>query len=137
MVGETVAPIAIALLNADSDEPDRKVPCCICGKETYLAGFLVASIKLWNASPQYIKSTSDLIKPSDLEIACDGECNQTLYARRHTIVQQENATTLAYLAMLHVGKYNPESLAWLRQHGCARYVERVLAKEGTAKINGQ
>jgi hypothetical protein len=130
-----IAPIARMLFGDDDGTPDGVITCCICGEKTKLAGFLVRTLKFWNNSKDYIKTTSDMITPAALTIACEGECNAKLYAMKHEEVQREHAQTIALLAMLFAGKYNPESIAWLRSHGCRRQVEYVLAKEGTSKAN--
>lgn len=110
-----------------AESKDRTVTCCICGGPTTLDGFLVAVLKTWN---ERITRKEDFMTPADVEIACDGECNRTLHRRKHAEDQRENETTRAYLAMLLVGKFNPESLQWLRAHGLGAYVARELAKEG-------
>ncbi len=123
----------IARLIADApDEPDRDAPCAICSKPTPIPGFVMAIVKTWN---NRAASPSDFIRMSDIGNACPGACTAELHKRKHDEYQAENETTIAYLAMLHVGKFNPESLAWLRKHGCGRYVERLLAREGTAKAH--
>lgn len=122
-----------AMLSGNADDtPDRDHRCAVCGATTKLEGFLVNSLKIWNTN---ITTADDLIAPSMVEVACPGECNAKLYARHHDEVQREQAQTIALLAMLFAGNYNADSLRWLRMHGCKRQVDRVLAKEGTAKAN--
>lgn len=126
---EPLSPIARQLLG-DSDEPDRNVPCFICGASTPCPGFIVAAVKTWN---EQHRDTERPIRPSELGVCCEGECTRILFERKHREVQEENAQTDALLKMLFVGKYNAESLAWLRKHGCAKQVERVLNEEGTRR----
>lgn len=123
---EPIHPIARQLLG-DSDEPDRKVPCAVCGESTDCPGFIVAAVKTWN---EVNRDKQPPIRPSELGVCCAGECTSIMHARKHTEVQNENARTLAYLGMLFAGKYSPESIAWLREHGCGRYVTKVLETEG-------
>lgn len=127
-MSEEIHPIARALLSGQSDEPDRQISCCICGRPTDCPGFIVAAVKTWNA---HKRDQEPPIRPSEMGIACPGECTAVLFAQKHADVQEEQATTRAYLAMLFRGVYNPESLYWLRSHGCKKQVERVLHEEGT------
>jgi hypothetical protein len=131
-VTDEVHPIARQLLG-DSDESDRDVPCAVCGASTPCPGFIVAAVKTWN---EQHRDTDRPIRPSEMGITCDGECLHTMFNRKHREVQGENAQTLALLGMLLAGKYNHESLAWLRSHGHAKQVARVLAEEGQ-KSHGQ
>lgn len=125
-MSEVVHPIARQLLG-DSDEPDRNVPCTVCGKSTLCPGFLIAAVKTWN---QQHHNTERPIRLSEMGVTCEGDCLRIEFERRHRAVQEENAQTIALLRMLFVGKYSPESLAWLRSHGCAKQVARVLSEEG-------
>lgn len=131
------AKVVGALLGNADNEKDRDMPCWICGKPTPLPGFLVNTLKVWNREidrrarqepPR--ASPSDLMRITDVQIACPGECNAELYRRNHARVQDENATTIAFWRMLLVGKYNDESLLWLRKHGYSTRVARVLGAEG-------
>lgn len=137
-MAEAVSPIARALLGGECDcEPrciDRSIACTICGEPTTCLGFIWHAVKMWNKQ-EAIDAARDnrrleFIRPSEMGIACDGECTARLFATKHAEVQQENATTLAYWQMLLVGKYNPESLAWLRKHGYAKRVAAYFAAEG-------
>lgn len=135
---EPISDIARALLG-DSDEPDRQITCCICGAMTTCLGFIWHSVKLWNQREAELATEenrrADFIRPSQMGIACPGDCTQRKAIEMRIAVQQEINTTSAYLGMLHAGKYNPESLAWLRKHGHSKLVTRVLAKEGTTKAH--
>lgn len=123
---EPISPIARQLLG-DSDEPDRMVSCAVCGEKTDCPGFIVAAVKTWNETH---RDEHPPIRPSEMGVACAGACTATLAKRKHEAVQEEQAQTRAYLGMLFAGKYNAESLKWLRDHGCAIQVKRVLAEEG-------
>ena len=125
----TVQPGAIArtLLGDDGSEPDRDVPCYVCGKQTTCPGFIWRSVKLWNREEAKLADANQrpaqFIAARDMKITCDGECKRTLFEDEHRQYQREIETTFAYLAMLRAGNFNPESLAWLRKHGRARDVE--------------
>lgn len=125
-MGEPISPIARALLG-DSDEPDREISCTWCGQKTSVPGFIVAAVKTWN---EQHRETDAPIKPSEMGIACPGACTSALFKQKHEEQQREDATTLGYLSMLFAGKYNPESIAWLRKRGFSRQVNRVLNEEG-------
>lgn len=132
------SPIARALLGGECDcEPkctDRMVSCAICGAQTTCLAFIWHAVKLWNHAEGKAADAErrpvQYIRPTEMGIACEGECTATLFRQRHHDVQEEHATTNAYLSMLARGLYNPESLAWLRKHGCSRQVNRTLAEEG-------
>lgn len=111
-----------------AEAKDRTVKCCECGGPAVLDGFLVAVLRTWN---DRATNKGDFLTPADIEAGCSPACVSALYTRKHEAAQRENETTRAYLGMLLVGNYNPESLAWLRAHGLGAYVHRQLAKEGT------
>lgn len=125
-MSEELHPVARAFLG-DSEEADRTIACAVCGAQTVCPGFIVAAVKVWN---ELHKDTERPIRPSEMGVTCDGPCTAELYKRKHAAVREEQQATRTYLAMLFVGKYNPESLEWLRTHGCATQVKRVLAEEG-------
>ncbi len=121
-------------LAGDVEEPDRDVPCMKCGKPTLCPGFLIASVKLWNhdekdcaerANRRYEFIAWDEILPCD-------DCALVVRAEKREEYQLECATTAIYLRELLQGKYNPESLAWLRGHGHAAEVHRKLSEGGTS-----
>lgn len=132
MTEEAYSPIARALLG-DSDEPDRNVPCMKCGRATECPGFLVASVRLWNrqedADAREQNRRAHLISYSEI-CPCD-ECAPLVRAEKREEYMLECATTSIYLRELRAGKYNPESLAWLRSHDWGHEVHRVLSEEGT------
>lgn len=141
-MSEELSPIARALLGGECDcEPrcqDREVSCTICGEKTVCLAFIWHAVRMWNRQEAKDAEVAnegrgrraEFIKPSDMGIACEGECTARLYATRHYEVQQEHAQTQALWQMLLVGKYTAESLAWLRRHGYAKQVARILAEEG-------
>ena len=61
---------------------------------------------------------------------CDS-CAPLVRQEKRTEYQLEISPTMIYLRELRAGKYNPESLAWLRHHGFGAEVHRVLTEEGT------
>lgn len=126
-------PIARALMG-EGEGPDRDVPCIVCGTLTNCPGFVWASVKLWNRreaeAAQREQRMANLIGGREMGMTCAGECTAVEFRRRHAANAAEIGTTMAYLGMLRAGKYNPESLAWLRAHGHAADVARILATEG-------
>lgn len=137
-MNEPLSPIARSLLggecNCDPKCVDRSIACAVCGEPTTCLAFIWHSVKIWNRqeaeNAQRENRRAEFIRPSEIGVACEGDCTARLFATKHHEVQQENATTMAYLSMLFAGKYNAESLAWLRRHGCSKQVNRVLAEEG-------
>lgn len=137
-MSEEVHPIARAILGGECDcEPrciDREISCAVCGEPTTCLAFIWHAVRLWNRREAKDAERENrplyFIKPSDMGIACEGDCTARLFATKHFEVQQEHATTIAFWNMLLAGKYNPESLAWLRKHGYAKRVEAYFNAEG-------
>ena len=125
MSTEAISPIARALLGG-SDEPDRDVPCAICGEKTPCPGFIVTAVRTWNRQ----HPDQQPIRPSEMDVCCPGEHTAQLFKAKHAAIQEEHAESRALLAMLFVGKYNAESLATLRARGYSSQVNRVLNEEG-------
>jgi len=138
-VAEELHPIARALLSGECDcEPrctDRSIACTICGEPTTCEAFIWHATRLWNRreaeEAQRDNRALNFIKPSDMGIACPGECTARLFATKHAEVQREHAQTDAFYRMLLAGHYNQESLTWLRRHGYAARVAAYFAAEGT------
>ena len=138
MATEELHPIARALLGGECDcEPkcaDRRIGCAVCAEPTVCLAFIWHAVKMWNRDEakraEFENRRADFIRPSEIGVACEGDCTAKLFAAKHEAVQREHATTNAYLAMLFRGVYNPESLAWLRKNGCSKQVNRVLNEEG-------
>lgn len=131
-MSEPYSPIARALLGG-VDVPDKDVPCMECGTLFRLDGFLWESVKLWNREenesaaaanqrPNFIRSN---------EIACCDACTPKVAARKRHEYQLEINTTEIYLRDLRAGRYSPDTLRWLRDHGHADTVRRVLDSEGS------
>lgn len=120
-------------LAGDTDEPDKMVPCMRCGKQTLCPGFLIASVKLWNRDEKRLAEEVgrriEFITWGEL-IPCD-VCAPIVRQQMKEEYILECTTTQIYLRELRAGKYNPESLQWLRRHGYAEEVQRVLSTEGT------
>lgn len=125
MFTEPLSPIARALLGG-SDEPDREVPCAICGEKTPCPGFVVAAVRSWNKQ----HPDQQPIRPSEMGVCCPGEHTAQLFKQKHLIVQEEHAESRALLSLLFRGNYNAESLATLRARGYGAQVHRVLNEEG-------
>ena len=134
MSDETISPVARAILGG-VDAPDREVPCLACGTMTACPGFIWEAVKTWNREECRLLEASgavnikpDLIKSDEL-VTCDACLGPERERRRHEY-QVELNTTAVYLRQLRAGVYNPESLAWLRKHGHAADVIRILSEEG-------
>jgi hypothetical protein len=139
-----ISPAVQALLVGGDELPDRAMTCCVCGGPAVCPGFIVLSVRLWNEEEIKLATEvgrmANLIKPSEMGITC-GEagspCMVAEAARRRAIYMAEINTTAGYLSLLRAGTYNPEGLHWLRTHGHAKDVARILAKEGTGKANAK
>jgi hypothetical protein len=135
-----LSPIAQALLGG-VEAPDRKVPCRMCGELTEIPGFLWEAVKLWNRrecelADEAARSAGfvgkiELIKSSEIA-ACDA-CAPKVRAQLTAEYMLEISTTQIYLRELRAGRYNPESLTWLRKHGHTADVIQVLSEEGNKR----
>lgn len=114
------------------DDEDRTGRCRRCKEPTVVPGYLWETVKLWNREhakdlegtgqrPQYI-TAGDIV-------VCDA-CVPLWRAEREVEERQVYYTTQVYLRELRQGRYNPESQRWLREHGYADEVRRVLGEEG-------
>lgn len=129
--------VVAALMGNAENERDRDVACWVCGKPTPMPGFIVNTLKQWNREIDRRASYDpprashhDLMRLTDVQIACDGACTSELYRRNHEREQKEIETSIAFWRMLVAGKYNDESITWLRKHGYGKQVARVLGAEG-------
>lgn len=122
-----------AALAGETTEPDREVPCMKCGKPTLCPGFIIASVKLWNHDEKQLAEANnrriEFITYGEL-MPCDA-CAPIVREEKRAEYMLEVSTTEIYLRELRAGKYNPESLSWLRRHGYAAEVHRILSEEGT------
>lgn len=133
--------VAIGKVLGLEGEASRRVPCAVCKEPTPLPDFIWESVRLWNREElrlaEEANRKADFITTHELGMTCDPPkpCRGELFRRKHAESERDNETTRVYLGMLCAGKYNPESLAWLRARGHAKMVERVLAAEGTTKAH--
>jgi hypothetical protein len=129
-VSEPLSAVGRAIMG-ETEEPDRQVPCMRCKRMTVCPGFIITAVKRWNHEereragnarvPQYL--TYAEIVP------CDA-CLPVVFAEKRADDMLVHNTTDIYLRELRAGRYNPESINWLRRHGWAAEVQRVLSEEG-------
>lgn len=120
-------------LAGEVEEPDREVPCMRCKVKTLCPGFLIASIKLWNHDELKLASQVNRIPQyitySEI-VPCDA-CGPLVIEEKRAEYILECTTTQIYLRELRAGKYNPESLKWLRRFGHGDEVQRKLSETGS------
>lgn len=125
-------PARIGSLMSDSTEPDRMVSCLRCKDQTLAPGFVIEMVKVWNRQEDQRTQGADR-RPNFIrygEIVACARCSPIVRAQRDNDAQLEHATTDIYLRDLRAGRHNPETRAWLRNHGHAYDVIRILAEEG-------
>lgn len=123
--------IAHAIMGG-SNEPDRAVQCLRCKAMVNCPGFIIGAVKSWNRGEHAVATQqnrkAELISYS--EMIC---CDRCAPIHREVIRAEyidENNTTAIFLRELREGRYNPESLGWLRRKGYGAEVHRVISEEG-------
>lgn len=119
-------------LMGEAEEKDRQVPCMSCKVMTLCPGFVITAVRRWNHEERDNAAREDRV-PKYITYAevvpCD-TCLPIVYNAKRAEDITRHTTTSIYLRELRNGRYNPQSIDWLRRHGHASEVNRTLAEEG-------
>ena len=97
-------------------------------------GFIWAAVRTWNQQEGALAIANNrkalFISGRDIGVCCEGECTRLLFLQKHAEAEQETWTTAVYLRELRAGRYNPQTIQWLREHGYGAQVQKTLNEEG-------
>jgi len=128
-----------AIKMIDDSGPCLEGACIECKTPVQIPAAIAEGARLWNLEERVVAEREQR-HPQYLRLGDLICCESCIPIRRKSLerdAHQERFTTEIYLRDLFAGRYNPNTLRWLREHGHGKDVTRVLNEEGTRKANEQ